>query len=374
MEYRGLDTLGIRTSLLGFGCMRFPKHRDGSINYKKSEELIDLAYQNGVNYFDTAYNYHSGKSENFIGSVLDKYDRNSYYLATKLPFWLVNSLEDAQRIFQEQLTRLNKTYVDFYLLHSMGREGFDRMVNLGILEFLDHLKEEGKIKYIGFSFHDSYEAFEYILQYRKWDFCQIQLNYMDIELQAGMKGYELTEILNIPVIIMEPVKGGTLAKLPASTSKYFTALAPDLSIASWAMRYVASLPNVKVVLSGMSDLKQVNDNLNTFRDFHPLNETELTAVNNTVQVLRKRMKNGCTSCSYCMPCPAGVNIPENFEIWNNYGIYRQPQVTKWFWTKGLSEKEQAKNCIDCGKCETHCPQKIKIRRDLNQLQTELDSI
>lgn len=374
MEYRSFEKLGIKTSLLGFGCMRFPRKRDGSINRPKAEQLIDAAYQRGVNYFDTAYGYHDGKSEEFTGSVLEHYDRSTYFLATKLPCWLIHSLEDAERIFQEQLTRLQKDYVDFYLLHALNRGQFDRMVQMGILEFLDRLKKEGKIRYIGFSFHDDYEAFSYIINYREWDFCQIQLNYMDTDIQAGIKGYELTKQLNIPLVIMEPVKGGTLAKLPSGAAKYFTAILPDKSVASWALRWVASLSNVKVVLSGMSNEKQVMDNLNTFDVFQPLSDTELKAVDSAVKVLKKRVKNGCTGCSYCMPCPFGVNIPSNFSIWNDYGMYRHPEETRWNWLNSIGDKEKAKNCIDCGKCEKLCPQGIKIREDLKKLQQELDMV
>ena len=185
MEFRKIEKLGIETSLLGFGCMRFPKHRDGSINEEKAEQMIDTAYQSGVNYYDTAYVYHEGKSEAFTGKALDKYDRSSYYLADKLPCWLVESVADAERLFQEQLDRVHKDYIDFYLLHSLDKGSFDKMVSLGVLELMDRLKEEGKIKFFGFSFHDDYEAFAHIIRFRDWDFCQIQLNYMDTDIQAG---------------------------------------------------------------------------------------------------------------------------------------------------------------------------------------------
>ena len=301
MEYRQLEKLGIQTSLLGFGCMRFPKHRDGSIHEERAEQLIDTAFWSGVNYFDTAYIYHDGTSEKFIGKALDKYDRNSYYLATKLPCWMVKTIQDAERIFNDQLSRLNKDYVDFYLLHALDKKTFDRMVDLGVLELMDQLKKEGKIRYFGFSFHDDFDAFSYILKYRDWDFCQIQLNYMDTDIQAGMKGYELTEELNVPLVIMEPVKGGRLVNLPSSAAKHFEAVAPGKSAASWALRWVASLPNVKVVLSGMSDAQQVKDNLDTLGNFEPLNELEHQTVEDAVKIFEKRMKNGCTGCAYCMP-------------------------------------------------------------------------
>lgn len=374
MEYRELDQLGIKTSLLGYGCMRFPRRRNGSINEERAEHLIDIAYQNGVNYFDTAYNYHEGKSEEFTGKALAKYDRSSFYLATKLPQWMVNSLEDAEEIFKKQLERLQMDYIDFYLLHALNRGAFDKLVNLGVLEMVDRLKQEGKIRYIGFSFHDEYDAFSYILNYRDWDFCQIQLNYMDTDHQAGLRGYELAAQKNVPVIIMEPVKGGNLAKLPDGVTKHFRAISPDESTASWALRWVASLPQVKVVLSGMSNEKQVRDNLNTFDNFRPMDETEYKAVDAVTKALRKRVKNNCTACSYCMPCPSGVNIPKNFGIWNSYGIYRNPGEAKWLWTYDIKEQEKAKNCIECGLCESHCPQKLQIRANLKQLQTELDAV
>lgn len=374
MEYRKLEKLGIETSLLGFGCMRFPVTQDGSINYKEAKQLIDLAYHNGVNYYDTAYVYHGGESEPFIGKALEQYDRSTYYLATKLPCWQVNSLDDAKRFLKEQLEKLNRDYIDFYLLHSMGRDSFDKMVRLGVLDYLVSMKQEGIIRYLGFSFHDSYEAFSYILQYHDWDFCQIQLNYMDTDIQAGMKGYELTQECNIPLIIMEPVKGGSLANLPQDAAKYFSDAAPGKSIASFALRYVASLPNVKVVLSGMSNHDQVTDNLDTFANFNPLSDAEQAAVEKVTQVLKSRVKNGCTACSYCMPCPYGVNIPENFSIWNNYGIYNNTGSTKWSWTKGFADSAKAKNCVECGSCEALCPQKISIRENLKQLQEELDAL
>lgn len=374
MEYRQFEKLGVKASLLGFGCMRYPQHRDGSINEEKAQKMMDAAYHSGVNYFDTAYGYHGGKSEEFTGRMLDNYDRSSYYLATKLPCWFIKSKEDAQRIFEEQLTRLHKDYVDFYLLHALGRGRFDEMVELGILDFLDDLKKQGKIRYIGFSFHDDYDAFEHIIKYRDWDFCQIQLNYMDTDTQAGMKGYELATELNIPVIIMEPVKGGSLANLPTSIKRRFDQITPNKSVASWALRWVASLPNVKVVLSGMSNEKHVADNLDTFGEFKVLSETEQQAVQEAVKLLRKRVKNDCTGCNYCMPCPSGVDIPKNFRIWNNYGIYRNAGETKWLWNNDIKDDQKAKNCTLCGLCETSCPQKIQIRENLKKLQVEIEAV
>lgn len=370
---RLVEKHGIETSILGFGCMRFPT-KDGKIDEERAEKMLDEAIARGVNYIDTAYPYHNGESEPFTGKVLDKYPRESYFLATKLPCWHVHSLDDAKRLFNEQLQRLNKDYVDFYLLHALGKDGWHRMRDLGVVEYCEELQKAGKIKYLGFSFHDSYEVFEEIAAYRDWDFCQIQLNYMDTDEQAGLKGYELTEKLNIPVVIMEPVKGGSLANLPDEITKEFRALDPDASTASWALRWVASFPNIKVVLSGMSDEAQVNDNLKTFTDFKPLTEQENAAVMNIADMLRNRVNNGCTGCNYCMPCPAGVNIPYNFKIWNTYGIYDNAGHTNWEWNNNIDEKQKAVHCIKCGKCEKACPQKLPIREHLERLQKELDAL
>ena len=372
MEKRRLDKLGIETSLLGYGCMRFPTTAEGKIDREAAEKLLDKAYEHGVNYFDTAYPYHNGESEAFVGSVLKKYDRSSFYLATKLPLWGVQNLEDVDRIFFEQLDRLQMDYVDFYLMHAVRKSTWDKMVELGVVKRLEELKEQGKIRYLGFSFHDSYEVFEEVLRYRDWDFCQIQLNYMDTEIQAGMKGYALTEELNIPLVIMEPVKGGSLAAFAEDITSKFRALDPAASTASFALRWVASLPNVKVVLSGMSNLEQVEDNLATFSEFKPLNEQEKDTIQEIVDLINSRVKSGCTGCGYCMPCPAGVAIPANFRVWNTYHMYQNYNMVQWSWENELGEEKQAKNCIKCGKCENACPQKLAIRADLEKVQEDLD--
>jgi predicted aldo/keto reductase-like oxidoreductase len=260
------------------------------------------------------------------------------------------------------------------LLHALNKERFDKLVKLGLLELMDKYKEEGKIRYLGFSFHDEYASFEHILTYRDWDFCQIQLNYMDTEEQAGLKGYELTEKLNIPLIIMEPIKGGSLAKLPESSSKYLDAIDSKRSPASWALRWGGSLPNVKVILSGMSDESQVLDNLDTFNNFKSLSEEEQQAVKNAADALRTRVRNGCTGCAYCMPCPAGVDIPGNFRVWNGFGMYENEGELNWIWTKAMGDGVKAKNCVECGQCEDACPQKLSIREDLKKVQAEIDGV
>ena len=372
MERRQMEKLGIAPSMLGFGGMRFPTTPEGKIDYEAAEPLLDRAYEQGVNYFDTAYPYHNGESEVFFGSVLKKYDRSTFYLATKLPVWQVKSLEDVDRIFEEQLQKLQMDYVDFYLMHALDREDWHKMRDMGVVTRLEELKAEGKIRYLGFSFHDSYEVFEEILRYRDWDFCQIQLNYMDTEIQAGMKGYRLTEELDIPLIIMEPVKGGNLAGFAGDIAEKFHEMDRSASIASFAMRWVGSLPNVKVILSGMSNMEQVEDNLKTFREFQPLSEQEQEQIREIVALINSRVQNGCTGCKYCMPCPAGVDIPGCFRAWNTYHMYQNYNVVKHSWEKALGDAKQAKNCIKCGKCEAACPQQISIRADLEKVQADLD--
>ena len=373
MEKRKFDKLGIETSLLGFGCMRFPTLPDGSINEKEAEEMMDHAIAAGVNYIDTAYPYHGGKSEPFVGKVLKKYPRDSFYLATKLPVWLVHSIEDVDRLFREQLERLQTDHIDFYLMHAMNKQRWDEMLSIGCVERLEQLKEEGKIRYLGFSFHDDYAAFEEILNYRDWDFCQIQLNYMDMEEQAGRRGYDLAASKGIPLVIMEPVKGGTLASFSDDIMELFHNARPGVSAASFALRYVASMPGVMTVLSGMSNREQVEDNLKTFANFVPMEEKEYQAIDKVKEIMNSRIRNGCTGCRYCMPCPFGVDIPGCFSVWNRYHMYQNYWAVNWQWEEMGRGNAQAKQCKECGKCEQACPQHLSIREDLKKVQKDLEN-
>lgn len=373
MEKRKMEKLGIETSLLGFGCMRFPIGGDGRIDRVLAKAMLEKALAAGVNYIDTAWPYHGGESELFVGEALKEHSRDSFYLATKLPVWEVKALEDVDRIFNRQLEKLQTEYIDFYLMHAMNGDKWKQMLELGVVERLEQMKEEGKIRYLGFSFHDSYEAFEEILSYRDWDFCQIQLNYMDAEEQAGLKGYALAEKKGVPLVIMEPVKGGSLAAFAPDISGKFHAHDPQASMASFALRWVGTLPNVKVILSGMSTMEQVEDNLRTFENFKPMSEAEQATVREVVELMNSRVQNGCTGCRYCMPCPAGVNIPGNFSCWNRYHMYQNYNVVKRQWENDLGDAQQARNCIKCGKCEQSCPQQLHIREDLERVQADLDA-
>lgn len=386
-----------RVSLLGFGCMRFPKTGDGRIDEVRSRAMLDAAMKAGVNYIDTAYPYHDGESEPFMGRVLAGYPRDRYFLATKLPVWKVDTAQEAQAVFEEQLGRLQVKYIDYYLLHALNRERWDKVLKSGILPWAEQLKREGRIRHLGFSFHDDYEVFREILTYRQWDFCQIQYNYMDRDTQAGDRGYELAEKMGIPLIAMEPVKGGTLSSLPKEAEAVFEAASAPVpgaaapavpaalasapavpaaalsaaTPASWALRWVGTHPDIKVILSGMSSPEQVEDNLKTFSPFSPLSEEEGLVVEQASQAIRRRIKNNCTACRYCMPCPAGVDIPENFAIWNEGSMYDIEEEAKKAFKAKQEEGAGAERCIRCGKCEEVCPQGIAIRDDLKMLFGEL---
>ncbi len=334
--------------------------------------MLDKAIAEGVNYIDTAYPYHEGQSEIVVGKILKKYERSSFYLATKLPLWKVEKKEDIRAIFEEQLEKLQTDYIDFYLMHAVGKERWDKMLEIGCIGELEKLKAEGKIKYLGFSFHDSYEVFEEVINHRDWDFAQIQFNYMDAEEQAGTRGYELAVKKGVPLIIMEPVKGGSLSRFAEDIMGRFRQLDADASASSFALRWVGSFPGVKVILSGMSTMEQVEDNLKTFTPFKPLSQEERAVVEDVAATIKSRVQNGCTGCRYCMPCPAGVDIPGCFAAWNTYHMYQNYNVVKWRWEKEIGPEHQAKNCIKCGKCEAACPQKLSIREDLAKVQEDLD--
>lgn len=373
MEYRQIGCDGKTASLLGFGCMRFPTTPDGKIDEVEAEKMMDYAIASGVTYIDTAYPYHNGDSEPFVGRVLGKYPRNSYMLATKLPMWKIKTIEDVKETFESQLKRLNKDYVDFYLLHAMNAERFELCKKLDILSYLYDLKVAGKIRNIGFSFHDSYSVFEEMINYYNWDFCQIQFNYMDTHEQAGVKGLKLAEKKGIPLVIMEPIKGGALASLPKDVYKIMNSVTPGLSPASWALRYVASFRNVKVILSGMSALEEVVDNINTFSNYKPLTVEEFKAVEDAARAIKHRVKNGCTGCAYCMPCPNGVDIPKTFRIWNNYGMYDNRLRARTAFS-GIPEENLPTACIECGACEAVCPQGLSIINDLKKANKELSGL
>lgn len=377
-KFKGIED---NPSLLGFGCMRFPKvHPDKpDIDEELALKMIDEAYQSGVNYFDTAYPYHAKLSEKFVGKALKRYPRQSFYLATKMPGWEIKNVDDAKRIFNEQLENLQMDYFDYYLCHALSKKGFEIYKEPGIMDFLYQMKKEGKIKHLGFSFHDTPEVLDEIIHTYEWDFVQLQLNYLDWDFQDAKKQYEIVKDYGVPVIVMEPVRGGTLASLSEDAAKILKEAKPNKSIASWAIRYAASKEQVMVVLSGMSNLEQTRDNIQSLTDFEPVDEKDQMIIDQALELFLKNRTIPCTNCKYCMPCPEGVNIPKIFKIYNQYAINKHKRAFIHAY-ENLDDAEKANNCIACGICMQHCPQGIeipermdKIQELYNQLKAELDN-
>lgn len=371
MKYREKGKIPARTSLLGFGCMRFPVNEDGKINRPETMKMLDYAYEHGVNYIDTAYPYHNYESEEVVGQWVATKPRDSFYLVTKSPTWMCKDIADFDRILEEQLTKLQTSYVDFYLLHALSRERWEHIKEMNLLPHLKSVLDSGKVRRIGFSFHDDYEVFEEILNAYDWDFCQIQFNYMDTEIQAGIRGYELAKSRNIPMTIMEPVKGGMLANVPDEIQAEFRRVHPDWSDASWALRWVGGHDNVQTVLSGMSTMEQVIDNVKTFSEIEPLNAEEQATIEQARQLFQARIQVPCTGCRYCMPCPFGLDIPKNFRLLNTAHVYNVHAAQKESYD-ALDVTAKASHCQKCGACKTKCPQHIDIPAEMEKVVREFE--
>jgi len=358
-------------SLLGMGCMRLPLvSNSDEIDVNKTRKMIDYAMKNGITYYDTAYPYHNGKSELVMGEILKDYPRESFLLASKMPSWELKTIDDAKRIFKEQLEKCQVEYFDFYLCHAMNLGHHETYQKLGVYEYLNSLRKEGKIRHLGFSYHDAPQNIIPIADELDWDFAQIQLNYLDYEMQDAKKQYDELTKRNISVVVMEPVRGGLLANVCPEAESLFKEKEPRLSVASWALRYVAHFPNVKVILSGMSNLEQLQDNINTFSPYNELKENDLEVVNKAKKAILGNDFIPCTGCRYCMPCPVGVDIPSIFARYNMYGIHKNLDKFKEQMAK-LDEKALPKNCIKCGKCVKACPQGIEIFRQLEKINNLL---
>ena len=368
MEKRKLDSLNAEISLLGFGLMRLPVigADKSKIDYAKAQAMIDRAYKAGVNYYDTGYPYHEGMSEVFTGEALSKYPRESYYLATKMPTWdLVKSKDDVTRIFGEQLKKCKTDYFDFYLAHSLGAENEKCLKNY-VYDFLRKKKEEGVIRRLGFSFHDKPDVLREIVKNYEWEFAQIQLNYLDWDTAGAKDLFEILAESRLPVIIMEPVKGGALASLNVKALDVFKKADPASSAASWAMRFAASLPNVATVLSGMSDLSHVEDNIKTFSPFKPLSEAERKVIAEASGIYYSTETVPCTGCRYCMDCPSGVDIPGLLDIYNHY-LLSKNKFAFFGEYNAVKESGRAHNCNDCGACVKLCPQRIDVQKHLKDI-------
>ena len=366
IDRRMIPALGKEISRLGYGGMRFPKNGD-EVDVDAAVQLLRKAYEMGINYFDTAMVYHKGESEKIFGKAFEPYPRNSYLIADKMSIWLCSDEEDMKARFYNQLKTLKTDYIDFYLVHSLNRNHYKKVKDLHCVEFLQQMKQEGKIKHLGFSFHDTYQVFTQILNDYTWDFVQIQLNYLDWHNQGAEQLYRELERRNLPVMVMEPVRGGYLATIDSERAKPFLELEPQRSIASWAIRWVESLPQVAVVLSGMSDLQQLEDNVATMTHFEPMNEQELAAIDRVVEEIRKVNEIPCTGCRYCMDCPMGVDIPEIFSIYSQYKIFGKEKAFVQDYEEVVEHGNGAEHCVRCMACTTKCPQMIAIPDKLEMI-------
>ncbi|WP_128426422.1 aldo/keto reductase [Gudongella oleilytica] len=373
MQYREITSEKLNVSLLGYGCMRFPVvgGDNSRIDFEESEKLLKYAIENGVNYIDTAYPYHGGKSEDFVGQVLSLGLRERVYLATKSPVWLVKKYDDFIKYLDEQLVNLRTNYFDFYLLHSLDAESWKKIVELEVFDFIHEAKSSGKIKNIGFSFHDDLKVFKEIIDSYDWDFCQIQLNYMDTGYQAGLEGLMYAKNKGIDVVVMEPLKGGKLANIPQKSKEAIESKASERTAAELALKWLQQLDGVKVVLSGMSSMEQVEENIKIYSDNTPLSESELEAVDYLKSFFESRIAVGCTGCEYCQPCKAGVRIPGIFELYNNLTVYETVDQSKSSY-KGYVEKGASSlSCVECGECEAICPQQLSIISQLKDAHKAL---
>ena len=373
MQYRKFGKLGINVSALGFGCMRLPvlNNDEAQIDEPQAINMIRHAIDNGVNYIDTAYPYHRKNSELLVGKALKDGYREKVYLATKLPIWLVKDESDMMKYLDEQLHKLQTNQIDMYLIHSLNKEHWETAKKYNVFKFIEEAKKSGKIKYIGFSFHDNIDLFKEIIDSYDWDFCQMQYNYMDENHQAGTEGLKYAASKNMGIVIMEPLRGGKLVKnLSSKITDEFQKSKIKRSPADWALRWVWNHPEVSVVLSGMGSLDEVDENIKIAENAHAnsMTEEDLGIIKNVKDAFLSLSQIPCTSCKYCMPCPSGVNIPENFSVYNQSFMYNDAEYYKGEYKDLVQEKKDASRCVKCGKCEKACPQKLPIRNLLEEVK------
>jgi len=369
MQYRKFGKVDFEVSALGFGAMRLPT-KEGKVDESEATKMLSYAIDHGVNYVDTAYGYHDGQSERWLGKALKNNYREKVKLATKLPSWLVKEATDFDKYFNEQLTRLQTDYIDFYLLHTLNEKFWPNLYKLGVLEWAEKAIKEGRIGYLGFSFHDKYPVFEEIVNAYDWTFCQIQHNYMDIENQAGTKGLKLAASKGLAVVIMEPLLGGRLVNPPQPIQALWDTAEKKRTATDWALQWLWNQSEVSVVLSGMSAMEHVQENV-AYADVSGINTltaAELARFDQVREKYRGLSPIPCTACGYCLPCPNGVNIPRNFGTYNQGIMYAKPEGARgeyaWMlqaYQKGIDPQDQrAAACIQCQVCEEKCPQNIPI--------------
>jgi predicted aldo/keto reductase-like oxidoreductase len=336
------------------------------IDEVRADTMVQHALDQGVNYFDTAYGYHGGQSETYLGKALRPY-RTKVLLQTKLPIWNIEKTEDFERIFTEQLKKLNTDYLDIYLVHSLGSTSWSKMKELGVVKHLDGLRASGRIRYAGFSFHDEIKAFKQIIDEYNWDVCQIQYNFYDQDYQAGKEGLAYAAARGIGVVAMEPLRGGKLVdKIPAKVQALWDGATIKRSPVEWAMRWVWNHSDISTVLTGASSLAQLKDHTGMIKDAAPnsLTAVELALFDRVREVYRTMLKIDCTGCAYCMPCPNGVNIPQNFQLYNDTFLFPGAEFNSFFYNQFMPPEQRAAGCIECMACMEKCPQKIDIIKEL----------
>lgn len=377
MQYRK-DKKGNELSILGYGCMRFSRQGLG-IDLDKAEAEVMTAIQGGVNYLDTAYIYPG--SEAVVGEILRRNQcRDSIYLATKLPHYMIKSIEGVEKTFREQLTRLQTDYIDYYLMHMLTDTAtWEKLKKLGIEEWIQEKLASGQIRNIGFSYHGNSEMFKQLADAYDWDFCQIQYNYMDETSQAGIEGLKYANAKGLPIIVMEPLRGGRLVDLLPGTAKELFRNDPEKRTpAKLAFKWLYDQPEVTCVLSGMSSLQMVEQNLQTASEAVPgcMTDSDKALLELVKEEIRKNVKVGCTGCGYCMPCPKGVDIPGTFRCYNAmYAEGKKSGRRDYLQCTAFRQNpSSASQCVECGKCESHCPQQIEIRKELKRAAGELETI
>lgn len=376
MKYRNFGKLGIQGSAFGLGCMRFNGAASGDsvIDEEKAISLIRRAIDGGVTYIDTAYVYLDKTSEIIVGKALQDGYREKVTIATKMPAELVHNREEMQAMLDEELKKLQTDHIDFYLMHGINKEKWEYFKSIGAPEFFDDMKKAGKIRYKCFSFHAPYEEFEYIIKDYDWDMVQIQYNFMNEEYQAGTKGLELAGSLGIPVVIMEGLLGGRLAKAPDNVQALYDAFKIKRSPVEWAFRWLCNHPEIGTVLSGCNEAAQIDDNLRIFDTVEPgiMSEEELKLMSDVRDAYLSRMRIGCTGCRYCMPCPNGVNIPGIFAAWNDVSLYNADPAEHFVMNEIRRNGAGADNCVACGACEAACPQHLPIIESLQTAWKEMN--
>jgi len=354
-------------SILGFGCMRFATDSEKNIDQDVALSLLRKAYESGVNYFDTGWPYHGGKSENLLGEFIQTVPREKIRIADKLPCWLIKTHTDMDFYLEQQLGKLQTDYIDYYLLHALNKNTWQTLLDNDVFAFIARAKASGKIRNIGFSFHDQYPVFEQIVDAYDWDFCQIQLNYIDIEEQAGMKGLHYAAAKGMGIIVMEPVKGGKLAgNIPGEISQVWDRSSYRISPAARALKWVWNMPEVTLLLSGMNTLEQLDENLALADSTKAgeLSDLEMDYYSEVRSLYLQKMPVQCTGCRYCMPCPHNVSIPMVFWLYMDAHIFGDLQRHKNEYQMFVSEENRADKCVQCGVCVSKCPQSINIPEEM----------